>query len=356
MTSIELPYIHAFLDRHGRARYYFRHKGKRWPLPSPGDPGFMAAYEACKARIANPPQAPARVAFLPGSLGWAIEKFLASDDFSNRAKATKAQDRRLLDELKRHAGAGLLRDLRDRHVKAIRDNFRTAFSTSVADATIAKLSVIWAFADEYLQIENLGSNPTVGIRRVHTVKTERQPWPEHVMRAFDDNAIPQMRLAKALVLYTGQRRSDVVKMKWDDLTDDGIKVKQQKTGEELLIPCHRQLRELLGRTKRTSEFILVGERGKPLSGDALYEALKKVLRRAGITGYSVHGLRKNAGVALADAGCDVRQIMAILGHRTFSMAMHYTKKSDQKRHARAAIEKWEEAEKSGKPRNIRASR
>jgi hypothetical protein len=45
-------------------------------------------------------------------------------------------------------------------------------------------------------------------------------------------------------------------------------------------------------------------------------AFRRALRRAGITGYSVHGLRKNAGVALADAGCDMREIMAILGHRT----------------------------------------
>jgi hypothetical protein len=52
MTTVRLRYVHSFVDRHGHARYYFRIRGQRWPLPAPGDPGFMAAYEACKARIA----------------------------------------------------------------------------------------------------------------------------------------------------------------------------------------------------------------------------------------------------------------------------------------------------------------
>src|SRR5262245_24730772 len=133
MTTVRLKYLHAFVDRHGRARYYFRHHGRRWPLPTPGEEGFLAEYEACKARIASKPVTTARVAFLPGSLGWAIEKFLASDDYKNRAEATRTGDRRLLDELRRHAGAGMLRDLKDRHVKAIRDHLRATFSTSTAD-------------------------------------------------------------------------------------------------------------------------------------------------------------------------------------------------------------------------------
>jgi hypothetical protein len=59
MTTVRLCYVHSFVDRHGHARYYFRIRGQRWPLPAPGDPGFLAAYEACKARIAA--GAPTRV-------------------------------------------------------------------------------------------------------------------------------------------------------------------------------------------------------------------------------------------------------------------------------------------------------
>jgi integrase len=352
MATLRLRYVHSFIDRHGRVRHYFRFRGQRWPLPEPGSPGFLAAYENCKAKIGTA-VASARLLFGPGTLGWAIEQFLSSDDYRRRAAATQRADRRIFDELRRYAGTGLLRDLRDRHVKAVRDHFRQTFSTSTADMALGLLSVLWGFADEHLSLE-LGANPTTGIRRLHKVMNEHEPWPEEVMGAFEANAGPELRLAALLLRYTGQRRSDVVKMKWsqfDKFNGDAIEVRQQKTGEPLIIPCHKLLKAALQSAPRKSEFILVGERGGPLGPESLSTAFRRVLQRAGIRGYSVHGLRKNAGTALADAGCDMQEIMAILGHRTFAMALHYTKRANQIRRARSAMDKWEAAE-SGKPRNI----
>ena len=37
LAILRLPYVHSFTDKTGRVRYYFRHRGKRWPLP--GQPG-----------------------------------------------------------------------------------------------------------------------------------------------------------------------------------------------------------------------------------------------------------------------------------------------------------------------------
>jgi integrase len=60
----------------------------------------------------------------------------------------------------------------------------------------------------------------------------------------------------------------------------------------------------------------------------------------------VHGLRKNAAVALAEVGCEPHEIMAITGHKTLAMVTHYTKRANQKRLADRAMEKWKTA-KSG---------
>jgi hypothetical protein len=44
---IQLTYVHAFRDRMGCMRYYFRRHGKRSALPGlPGSSEFMAAYAA----------------------------------------------------------------------------------------------------------------------------------------------------------------------------------------------------------------------------------------------------------------------------------------------------------------------
>ena len=169
MAAIRLPYVKSYLDRHGKSRHYFRRKGfANVPLPPPGSQGFMAAYEAANTASLSPTAARDRVRFLPGSLGWALERFIASPEYAERAKNTRLQDQRLFDELRVSFGTGMLRDLRDRHVKVIRDHFREKFSTAIADAAIGRISVVWQFADQHLDVD-LGANPTAGVTRVESL-------------------------------------------------------------------------------------------------------------------------------------------------------------------------------------------
>ena len=349
MTGIRLKYLHCFRDRQGRARYYFRYRGQRWPIPTPGAEGFATAYDGLLAHIkANPFTSRHNVEFMPGSLGWAIERFLASPLYNERADTTKRNYRRVLDQLRQSYGAGLLRDLEPRHVRKIRNEI-AATSTTAADIAMGLISALWEFATEQLGFE-LDADPTHGVKRVHKVTHEHEPWPPELFDKFQREARPSLRWAVKLALYTGQRRSDLVKMKWSQFDGEYIEVRQQKTGALLSIPCHKALRAELDSMPRVAETILVGERGAPLTGSSLSVMVRRALREMGVNGYAIHGLRKNAAVALADAGCDAFEIAAITGHRTLGMVAHYAKRRDQKRHARSAMDKLERAQ-SGKPKN-----
>src|SRR5437773_7617859 len=91
MTGVKLKYLHCFNDRHGKPHCFFRYRGKRWPLPLPGTEGFATAYDALLKHIkANPLQIGSNVQFMPGSLAWAIEKFLASPLYNERAEDRKS--------------------------------------------------------------------------------------------------------------------------------------------------------------------------------------------------------------------------------------------------------------------------
>lgn len=57
----------------------------------------------------------------------------------------------------------------------------------------------------------------------------------------------------------------------------------------------------------------------------------------------LHGLRKTAGRKLREAGCTEQQIMDVTGHKTSRMIAKYTKGADQKKGAKAAMRKWENA-------------
>ena len=342
MTKVRLKYLHCFNDRHGKPHYYFRYRGERWPIPAPGTEGFATRYDALLSNIGRH-----NVEFMPGSLAWAIEKFLSSPLYNERAETTKRNYRRVFDQLRESYGAGLLRDLQPRHIRKIRNDI-AAKSTTGADIAMSLISALWEFSIEHLGLDELGADPTHGVKRAHKVTHEHEPWPPELIERFMREARPSLRWAVKLALYTGQRRSDLVKMKWSQFDGEFIEVRQQKTGALLSIPCHKELRAELETMPRVAETILVGERGAPLIGDSLSVMVRKQLREMGVDGYAIHGLRKNAAVALADAGCDAFEIAAITGHRTTAMVAHYAKRHDQRRRARSAMDKWE---RSGKPKN-----
>jgi hypothetical protein len=209
MTKVRLKYLHCFTDRHGKPHCYFRYRGEQWRLPAPGTEGFATAYDALLAGIKVRHN---NVEFMPGSLDWAIEKFLASPLYNKRAETTKRNYRRVLDCLRQGWGAGFLRDLQPRHVRTIRNEIAKR-STTDADIGMSLISALWEFATEQLGIE-LDADPTHGIKRVHKVAHEHEPWPSELIERFLREARPSLRWAVKLALYTGQRRSDLVKMKW----------------------------------------------------------------------------------------------------------------------------------------------
>jgi len=259
MTKVRLKYLHCFTDRHGKPRCFFRYRGQRWSLPLPGTEGFATAYDGLLAHIkANPFGGRNNVEFMPGSLGWAIEKFLASPLYNERAKTTKVNYRRVLDQLRDGYGTGLLRDLEPRHIRRIRNDI-AGKSTTRADIAMSLISALWEFAVEQLSQDELGADPTHGIKRVHEGEHEHEPWPPELIERFLQEAKPSLRWAVKLALYTGQRRSDLVKMKWSQFWRDEkgrywIDVRQQKTGAPLSIPCHKALRaELENVFKRGGE-------------------------------------------------------------------------------------------------------
>lgn len=68
-----------------------------------------------------------------------------------------------------------------------------------------------------------------------------------------------------------------------------------------------------------------------------------------------HGLRKDAGRRLAEAGCSAHEIMSILGHRSLAEAERYRKEADQKRLAAAAIGRLEGQTENTQPKPKRAN-
>lgn len=137
-------------------------------------------------------------------------------------------------------------------------------------------------------------------------------------------------------MHTGQRASDVVAMQWSDCLGNMIRVRQNKTDEPLVIPCHPVLAAHLKKIRtRFAGPILRMADGKPTNANALASAIYRAIGKIeGMPRRSMHGLRYAAAGNLAQGGCTVSQVSAIIGHRTYQMAMKY---AAQRADAEAAI-------------------
>jgi integrase len=110
------------------------------------------------------------------------------------------------------AGRGIIADLREDHVRQIRQKFLP--STSQADMAVIVLRILWAFAKEEMAMR-LGPDPAGDIKRLHDEAKPYEPWPADVIAKFEEHvrAKPIARTALLLLLYTGQRVGDVAAMK-----------------------------------------------------------------------------------------------------------------------------------------------
>ena len=189
-------------------------------------------------------------------------------------------------------------------------------------------------------------DPTLGVTREKVKTTGYKTWSEdHIERFEARHAVgSKARLAFALLLYTGQRRSDVVKLGRQHIHSETLIIDQGKTegGEEahLEIPVHPKLREIIDATPMVGvKTLLVTHFGKPYTPAGFGNWFRELCNAADCPDVSAHGLRKATARRLAEIGCTTNQIASITGHASLSEVQRYTKAADRKRMAREAMKK-----------------
>jgi integrase len=150
------------------------------------------------------------------------------------------------------------------------------------------------------------------------------------------------RLAMTLMLYTGCRRADAVRLGPQNIKDDFLTYTQQKNRirkpVSLTIPVHFDLRRVIEATPMVGvRTFLVTSFGKPFSEAGFGNWMRTRCDEAGLPECSSHGLRKAIARRLAEAGMSPHQIQAITGHTTLKEIERYTKAARRKLMAEMAM-------------------
>jgi integrase len=334
MARIKLAHVNSIKDRHGRVRYYFRRRGFKNVrlLGLPGSAEFMEAYGAALAD-AKPAEIGARRT-QPGTVAALVAAYLGSIAFSNLAAETRRSRRGILERFRAEHGDKRVTLLGRQHVE--RMVAAKAATPSAARNFLNALRVLMHFA---IETGIRSDDPTIGVKRVKLRTEGFRTWTEDDIGSFEA-AHPigtRARLALALLLYTGQRRSDVVRMGHQHLRGCDLHIRQQKTGKELTIPVLPELRAVLDATPSDLTFLTTAS-GKPFTPAGFTNWFREMCNEAGLPkGLSAHGLRKATCRRLAEAGRSAMEIAAISGHGSLQEIERYTRAADQARMARAAI-------------------
>jgi integrase len=343
----------------GRKRnyYYFRYGvdgngrgGSRVPLPgAPGSREFETRYEALKAEHFPQPIAVGDNGFPVGSLGWAIAEYRAK---SSRWKRAKPSSREIYERrfawLRENFGPAPLAAFDEDLVREIRDMPEFAHKPSVADMTVERLGHIWDYAKERLRahVKLNGLNPARGVAKAQEGEGESAPlWPRKLCEQFEQLEDRSLVTFYYLARYTGQRRSDLAKMKWEHIAGDEMFVAQIKTDARIWVPMPKPLRDYLASWPETGPYIVMSPKlpGKPWRETSITNEIKKATAKLGFMttdskgarrGYSPHGLRHLCGVELSLSGATAEQVAAVLGHASTRQASLYMKQADQRLLAR----------------------
>ena len=323
------------IDRHGKRRVRFR-KGEfsvyLTGIPWGGD--FMRQYAAALEAVGAATSNVGSDRTAKGSFNELLTLYYRSRDFAEMKDSSQSKRRRVLERFRNEHGHKPIARLERIHIENIIN--AKAATPQGANELLKALRIVLNYG---VDLDLIAKNPALGVKLFARKGDGIAAWTEDDIERFElRHAIgTKPRLALALLLYTCQRGSDVIRMGWQDIQGNSISVRQQKTGVGLLIPMHPELVAVLASTPRSNLTFLMNELGSPFTAGGFRNWFRHRCNEAGLPDRSAHGLRKSGATRLLNAGCTDAQAMAVTGHRTNSMLRHYTESRDQHQLAQQAM-------------------
>jgi integrase len=291
--------------------YYYNAKTM---LPIKGIPNtaeFLASFlEAAKGVPAEKPT--------KGLFGEVIKAYKASPRYRDLSDGSKRNYGYLLKEIEKRFGDTEIRAFNDRKMRGLilawRDkNALHARSTAELCLTLLKVIVKFGWDRGLLDINVLSE---VGKWRPES--RADIVWTKEEIKRILPHAGPELKWAIELALITGQRQSDLIRLKWEDIKHGVLFITQKKTGAEVQIPVGTALARLLQEVPKRAETVLTNTQGRAWceDGSSLRAAWRSALTRAKLdqNGKRFHDMRGTFVTTAADMGCTESQIAAMTGH------------------------------------------
>ena len=350
MPKLRLPYLHKETTRHGKVVWYFRrNEGPRVRISGKfGTPAFEAEYFA--AMRGSPDPAPQTSRGAEGTLGWLIERYRDSADFPKNPTTRKWYDGVYRAVIAKSGGEPIERitpqvifasmDLRARTAPSAANRFRSAMHKLFKWGIKARLVV---------------SDPTQSVDAFEVKIEGYHVWTPEECAKFEARweVGTRQRLAYDIARQTALRRSDIHLFGQQHVSDDGwYTIKTAKTGIEVADEMTPTLLRSLAATPLGATSFVAHEDGQSYSRDGLGNWFRRAAAAAGLTGCTLHGLRKVAATEWKEAGLSAGEMEGKGGWAPGSrLPAYYARTADRRRMVKQGNEKLRQAKSStGSPR------
>jgi integrase len=337
----------------GKEYFYFRRpdKPKVRIKGVPWTPSFMAQYEtACDGvEIRQPVAAQKKV----GTFNWLCEQYFASNEYKalDDELSKPKRHRTLLKICREPIAPGSIKLFGDvpliawnrKAIRSLRDRYTE--TPHAANDIMKALRTVFKYG---VDSEDCDNNPARDVQYLTGSTAGFHSWTIDEVETFEaTHAVgTQERLAMGLLLFTGQRISDAIRVgpsnvkiadgrKWFVFTQ---RKNRNRKPIHMEIPIRPELEALIAATKIGGETFLTNSVGKPFTDHRASEWFSAACVAAGVPGRS-HGLRKAAAARLAEVGATDREIMAITGHTTPKEISRYTQAADKRKLATSATDR-----------------
>jgi len=339
MISHKLPkYTQAFPDRHGKQRLYFRRPGyPRTALPGPlfSEAFWIAYHKALEGRPEKP--SAGEVKTIKGSINDLIARYYASEDFKDCRPATQRNYKSVLEPFRKEYGDGPVAQIRAKDINAILDKEK-ARSSSSAKNLRKRLVKLFKVAVELDFIER---SPMADLKSVKHKMVGFEYWEEDEIAKYREHwkIGTIQRLEFEVLLNTGLRVSDAVRLGPQHFKEGAHIIVTQKTERLVNIPMHPDLLPVLEAIPdKQLTYLATRQGGRARSSQGLTNDIINAAKAAGLPPHrSAHGLRKAICVRLAEAGCDPYEIMAITGHQSLTEVQTYIAGVNKKKLAKSGM-------------------
>jgi len=349
---VRYKFVSIERDRHGNDRVYFRRDGRRIRMTEvPGSPDFATRYAALMAQFESgtlPALTSAGPALVrEGTLTWLFNRYHASaaykalDPLTQRRRYLLAQD--MLAEPVRPGARETfaefpLQRLTLTALEVLRD--RKAAVPGSANNRVRALRGLfkWAKAQRVL-----AADPARHLDKIAVRSSGFHSWTLEEIEQFEafHGRGTKARLALRLIVYTGVRRSDAMRLGRQHERDGTLRWTAHKNRNRhpvvVEIPILAPLREALDDGPVGAMVYLVTQSGKPFSIVGFGSWFHDRCVEAGLPHCSAHGLRKSSAARAAEAGATAHQLMAMFGWRSLSEAQRYTREASRRRMAHAGM-------------------